>query len=417
MQRISTGYSARKQFVPFHTRKQRWAALVAHRRAGKTVACINDLIDAALRSTKPEPRFAYIAPYFTQAKDVAWTYLKRYTAKIPGVETNESELRVDLPNKARIRLYGAENYDRLRGIYLDGVILDEPADMDPRAWSEVIRPALSDRNGWAAFIGTPKGRNDFWRIYDEATRDETWFSTMLKASQTGLLPDSELTDARKSMTEDQYEQEYECSFQAALLGAYFGKEINTAEVEGRVGNVNHEPKVKVHTSWDLGVDDSTAIWFCQQVGSELRLIDYYESSGEGIGHYAAILKSKPYEYGEHLLPHDAAVREFSTGTSRMETFASFGITGTIVPAQSIEDGINAARMIIPRCWFDAEKCKRGLEALRSYQREFDEKLKAFKSRPRHDWASHGADAFKTLATGLPQSQGWGKLKYAPSGVV
>lgn len=408
VQRIVIPYSPRPQFQLFHDRTQRFAAIVAHRRAGKTVACVNDLIKAALLCERENPRFAYIAPYFTQAKDIAWNYVKHYTAVIPGVETNESELRVDLPNGGRVRLYGAENYDRLRGIYLDGVVLDEPADIDPRAWPEVIRPALSDRKGWAVFIGTPKGRNAFYEIWagdtegkwTGAINDPDWFSLMLKASETQILDPAELADARKTMSEDQFEQEYECSFQAAVQGAYYGREMKQAEEDKRLTRVPWEPKLKVHTAWDLGVGDSTAIWFVQQSGKEIRVIDYYESSGVGLDHYAKVLKERPYVYGDHILPHDASVKDLGTGRSREETLRSLGISIRIIPAQSVEDGINAARLIIPRCWFDADKCKRGIEALRQYRRDYDEKLKNFKSRPLHDWTSHAADAFRYLALGL-----------------
>lgn len=369
---------------------------------------MNDLIRAALLCNRENPRFAYIAPYFTQAKDIAWNYVKHYTSVIPGVETNESELRVDLPNGGRVRLYGAENYDRLRGIYLDGVVLDEPADIDPRAWPEVIRPALSDRKGWAVFIGTPKGRNAFYEIWagdsegkwPGAINDNDWFSLMLKASETGILEASELEDARKTMSVDQYEQEYECSFQAAIQGAYFGREMKQAEEDKRITRVPWEPKLKVHTAWDLGVGDSTAIWFVQQSGKEIRIIDYYESSGVGLDHYAKVLGGKQYVYGDHILPHDVQVKDLGTGRSREETLRSLGISPKIIPAQSVEDGINAARLVIPRCWFDADKCKRGIEALRQYRRDYDEKLKNFKSRPLHDWTSHAADAFRYLALGL-----------------
>lgn len=415
-QRIVIPYSPRSQFLPFHDRQQRFAAIVAHRRAGKTVACINDLIRAALTCERENPRFAYIAPYFTQAKDIAWNYVKHYTAVIPGVETNESELRVDLPNGGRVRLYGAENYDRLRGIYLDGVVLDEPADIDPRAWPEVIRPALSDRRGWAVFIGTPKGRNAFYEIWagdsdgkwPGAINDPDWFSLMLKASETGILDPAELEDARKIMSEDQYAQEYECSFEAAILGAYYGREMKRAEEDKRITRVPWEPKLKVHTAWDLGIGDSTAIWFVQQSGKEIRVIDYYESSGVGLDHYAKVLQGKQYTFGDHILPHDAQVKELGTGRSREETLRSLGINPRILPAQSVEDGINSARLMLPKCWFDADKCKRGIEALRQYRRDYDEKLKNFKQRPLHDWTSHAADAFRYLALGLrePPSAKW-----------
>jgi hypothetical protein len=363
--------------------------------AGKTVACINDLIRAAITCDKPEPRFAYIAPYYAQAKDVAWAYLKRFTASIPGAVTNEQELRVDLPGGGRVRLYGADNYERLRGIYLDGVIVDEFGDVDPRAWSEVIRPALADRKGWAVFIGTPKGRNHFAEIWNQAQdHPNEWYSLILKASQTGIVDPIELADSRSVMSEDQYNQEFECSFDAAVVGSYYGKLIEKAENEGRIGNVQWEPQIPVQTWWDLGIDDSTAIWFVQILGREIRLIDYYENSGVGLDHYAKVLKDKDYVYGNHMLPHDVQVHELSTGKSRFAFLAGLGIRGTVVRKHSVEDGINSVRSILPRCWFDKAKCSRGVEALRQYRQEWDDKGKAFRGRPLHDWSSHAADSFR-----------------------
>lgn len=403
-------YEARPQFEAFHDRTQRFAIIVAHRRAGKTVACINDLIKAALDSTLPEPRFAYLAPYYAQAKDVAWSYLKRFLEPVPGVQFNESELRADLPNEGRIRLYGADNYDRMRGIYLDGVILDEFADMDPRAWTEVIRPALADRKGWAVFIGTPKGQNSFFDTWQRALADPDWFTLMLKASETGLIDVAELAAAAKEMTPDQYAQEFECSFHAAVIGAFYAKEINAAEDEKRITSVPWEPSIRVHTAWDLGVGDSTAIWFAQQVGKEVRLIDYYESSGVGLDHYVKVLLGKRYVYGDHILPHDAEVREFGTGKTRVEMMRSLGLEPRVIPAQSIDDGINAVRMLLPRCWFDAEKTAPGVKALREYRAEWDEKHKVLKNRPLHNWASHPSDAFRYLAQGLREDtkKNWGQ---------
>jgi len=399
-QRVTIPYAPRPQFKSFHDRSQRWACLVAHRRAGKTVACINELIRAACLCDRPEPRFAYIAPYYAQAKDVAWSYLKRFTLPIPGVSVNESELRVDLPNEARVRLYGADNYDRLRGTYFDGIVLDEYGDMDPRAWAEVIRPALADRQGWAVFIGTPKGRNHFCEVWESATNNTAWFSAMLKASQTGLVPEAELIDARASMTADQYEQEFECSFQAAVVGAYYGREMGEAEASGRITRVPREPAIEVITAWDLGYRDSTAIWFVQIVGREVRIIDYLENSGVGIDWYAAQLRTKPYIYGECILPHDAEPKELTSDRSIKDALNQAGFKTRVLPQHKIPDGINAARLLLPKCVFDATACKRGLEALRMYRREWDEKRKSFHDRPLHDWTSHGADAWRYLAMGL-----------------
>ena len=387
---------ARKQFKEFLNTDKRWSIAVAHRRAGKTVACVQKLTKAALECTKPEPRFAYVAPLFNQAKDIAWLYLRHY-ARLLDASINESELRVDLPkNGARIRLYGADNPDRLRGMYLDGIVLDEYADMRPSVWGEIIRPMLADRRGWAAFIGTPKGRNEFFKLWQQADTDPAWYRLMLRASDTGLLSADELADARRSMTPEQYEQEFECSFDAAILGAYFGKEIAQSERDGRIADVPYEPALKVHTAWDLGIGDSTAIWFWQTQGNEVRVIDHYEAHSQGLPHFAAVLASKGYNYASDWVPHDAKVRELGTGRTRVETLIQLRRSPKIVPDHKVMDGINSVRMMLPRVWFDRTKCADGIEALRQYRAEFDEKTKAFKDNPRHDWASHSADAFRYL---------------------
>ena len=401
---IDLGYRARPAFHPFHTRKERWSCIVAHRRAGKTVACIMDLIDAALRCVKPNGRYAYVAPFYAQAKDVAWSYVKQYTSPLPNITQNESELRVDLPNGARVRLYGADNYDRMRGIYLDGAVLDEYADMDPRAWAEVIRPALSDRKGWASFIGTPKGRNGFYEImhgsdiWPGALESKDWFAMTLKASQSGLIEAEELADAQKTMTPDQYQQEYECSFDAAIVGSYYGADLAQAELEKRITVVPWERSVSVETSWDLGIDDATAIWFWQIVGRELRVIDYYEVNNRALTDIAKDLLAKPYTYGTHYLPHDVAIREMISGKDRKSSLEGVGIRpiNVGVKADPIER-VNATRMIMPRCVWDANKCKHGIEALKHYRRDWDEKRKTFRTTVHHDWSSHGADAFGEFA--------------------
>ncbi len=379
---------------------RRFNVIVCHRRFGKSVLGVNHLIRAAARTAHPRPRFAYLAPYYKQAKSVAWDYLKHFTQPIPGVRQNESELRVDLPNGARLSLLGADNPDALRGIYLDGVVLDEFGQMAPRVFSEIVRPALADREGFAIFIGTPKGRNGFYQLYERAKSDRRWFTALYKASETGILSADELADARAVMTPDEYAQEFECSFQAAVAGAYYAALVEQAEEQGRIGNVPWDPRLPVHTAWDLGIDDATAIWFCQQQGPEIRLVDYYESSGVGLDHYARVLQEKRYVYGDHILPQDAQVRELGTGRSRIETLASLGIAARPGRGFAVEDGINAVRLMLPRCWFDGTRCARGLDALRQYRRDFDEKLQSFRARPVHDWASHAADAFRYLAVGL-----------------
>lgn len=389
-------YEVREQFLPLHARETRWFIGVAHRRAGKTVADINELVIGACKCKLANPRFAYVAPQLNQAKDIAWTYLKEYTAFL-SPKINESELWVELPGGARIRIYGADNPDRLRGIYLDGVVLDEFGDMDPTIWTQVIRPALSDRKGWACFIGTPKGKNTFHRLWVEAEGDPDWTRLMLKASETGLLDQKELADARKMMSDDEFAQEYECSFDAAVRGAYYAKELNEAEASERLTSIPYDPRLQVHTAWDLGVADSTCIWFFQTVGRETRVIDVLKGEGVGLDWYARRLQERNYFYGKHYLPHDVEVRELGTGKSRKEVLAGLGINAEVCPNIPVADGIQAVRMLLPTCWFDKVKCKEGIEALRMYRREYDDKRQEFRVNPLHDWTSHYADAFRYFA--------------------
>lgn len=395
--RIVIPYSPREQFRGFHNRTHRWACLVAHRRAGKTVACINELIKRAITDGKDRGRYAYIAPFYGQAKQVAWEYLKHFAAPIMAEEPRESELSVRILNDATIRLYGADNPNTLRGMYFDGVVMDEYADMKPSVWSEVIRPALTDRKGWAIFIGTPKGKNAFWEIWDHSSKAQDWFAVMLKASKTKIIADDELQAARSSMTEDQYNQEFECSFEAAIHGAVYGLPMRVALEAGRIGAVPYDPAIPVHTAWDLGFDDSTAIWFWQITHGEIRLIDYYENNGHGIGHYCDLIKTKPYAYERHWVPHDAAHELMAAGGRSIVNQAwDVGVKMSVIPSTSQQNSIEASRKTIERCWFDAVKCQPGIEALRQYQFEFDEDKKVFKSKPRHDWSSHGADAFEII---------------------
>lgn len=396
-------YAPRPLQRQVHDSLKRFNVLVCHRRFGKTVLAVNELIKSAALCKLPDPRCAYIAPYFAQAKTIAWDYLKQFTNVIPGVEKNEAELRVDLPGGARISLYGADNPDRLRGLYFDDVWMDEPADHPPRLWPEIIRPALSDRKGRGSFIGTPKGRNEFWKLYNSAQADPDWYAALFRSSETGVLDAGELADARKTMSAEQYDQEFECSFQAALIGAYYGKEMSSAEKEGRITDVPYNPKLPVYTAWDLGKRDYTSIWWAQHAGPQIRIIDFYQACGENLTHYAKLIKEKPYHYGGHILPHDVEVDLLGMDRTRLETLRELGLQDiTVLPASDVMDGINAARLMMPICWFDALKTAEGLECLRQYQKEWDDRLKTFRGTPRHDWASHAADAFRYMAMGLPE---------------
>jgi hypothetical protein len=377
--------------------------VVAHRRAGKTVAFVNEAGRGAVTCALPHPRFAYLAPFLGQAKAIAWDYVKHYLGVVPGARFNEAELRCDLPNGGRVRLFGADNPDALRGLYFDGIILDEFGAMDPRVWTDVIRPCLSDRGGWAVFGGTPRGKNVFYDLRERAkSGDEGWQGWEFKASETGLLSAEELADARASMDESAYLREYECSFDATIEGAYYASEMAAAQAEKRFVRIPVDPTVHVDTAWDLGIDDATAIWFVQDVGLERRLIDYLEVSGEGLPQIAKRLDAKGHRYGRCILPHDVEARELGTGKSRRETLEALGFRNIeIAPRQVVADGINATRLMLAKCWFDAGACARGIEALKQYRREWDGKRQTWRERPLHDWTSHAADALRYLALSAP----------------
>jgi phage terminase large subunit len=396
--------------------KHRFSVAVCHRRFGKTVLAINHLLKEAIRCDRDRPRYAYVGPTYRQAKAVAWDYLKHYAGVIPGVKFNESELRCDIGDR-RIQIFGADNPDALRGMYFDGAVLDEYALMQGRVFTEVIRPALSDREGWALFIGTPNGKNSFKEIRDTALQGDGWYLATYKASETQIIPEKELEAAKRLMSEPEYKQEFECSFEASVKGAIYGNELELAKSEKRVTNVPHVSDLKVHTFWDLGIGDSTAIWFMQAVAQELRFIDYYESSGEALSHYIKKLGEKPYVYGDHWAPHDIEVRELGTGKSRIEVAKSLGINFKVAPKLELEDGINAVRAVFNRCWFDQTKCKSGLESLQNYRRDYNSRLDEFKAVPVHDWASHGSDAFRYFAVSWKPPMKDKPLNYPSLGVV
>jgi phage terminase large subunit len=399
VEQVNLGYTPRPIQAYLHNNLKRFNVLVCHRRFGKTVFAIMEMIDQGLRCELKNPQYAYIGPTYGQAKRVAWEYLKDFTKHLPGAKPHEQELRIDIPrpdrgDKVRFMLLGAENPDSLAGIYLDGSVLDEYSLMNPVVWSTLLRPALSDRKGWAIFIGTPRGQNHFHDIFMAAMPLKNWFTAIYKASDTGVVDQEELEEAKQTMSDEEYEQEYECSFTAALIGAYYGKYMNDVKEKGRITNVPHDASVGVETFWDLGIGDTTAIWFIQKVGKEVHVIDFMEHAGVGLEWWAKKLKEKPYVYDEHYIPHDGAARELGTGRTRQETLQEFGIRTTIVPRQGVADGINAVRLALSHCWFDETNCAKGISCLKNYQRKWDGKNKMFIDKPLHDWSSHGADAFR-----------------------
>ena len=396
---IEMPYQPRKAFMPFHNRTKRWACIVAHRRAGKTVAAVNDIIRAAITYQGPNGLFGYVAPYMNQARRIAWDYFKYYAQPVIK-DANESQMTLTLVNGVKISLFGADNADSMRGLGFSGIYLDEYGDFKPSVFGNVIRPALSDKQGWAVFAGTPKGKNQFWEVFDTATRiPSEWFLLRLPASSSGLLPAPELAAAKAQLSEDQYLQEYECSFEAAILGAFYGTEMRQAQDQGRIGTIPYDPSLPVFSSWDLGYRDDTAIWFYQVLRGEVRVIDFFAVSGADIHYIADVVRKKPYQYARHYLPHDARAKSLQTGRSVVEQLASYLDVKklAVVPDIGLQSGIQAVRMMLPRVYFDAEKCHDGIEALRQYQREYDEDKKAFRQSPRHDWTSHPSDAFRMLA--------------------
>lgn len=376
--------------------------MVAHRRAGKTVSACADLVIGALETKLERPQFAYLAPFREQAKRVAWAYLKELTKDFQSKPPNESELKLTINNgfggESTIYVAGADNPDALRGLYFDGVVCDEFGDMRPSAWYSVLRPALSDRKGWAIFMGTPRGKNAFWNIREEARLNpNTHILIELPASKTGILDADELRDAKVQMTPETYAIEYECSFDAAIPGAYYAKTISEAYEEGRIGDHKLDKDHKVHLAADLGFTDSCSWWGWQETPDGYRIVDFYEADGQPIQHYIDWVKSRPYKVGTVFLPHDAKAKSLQTGKSIVEQFLTNGIRPSMVPEMSLQDGIEAARLVLPKCWFDEAATYDGIEHLRSYMREWDERSQTFRSRPKHDQHSHASDAFRYLA--------------------
>ena len=420
-QEITTGYIPRPYQNDMHRAMatKRFGVLVFHRRAGKTVGVINELIDKGLSCPLENPQYAYIAPTYGQAKRIAWEYFKKFTKMIPTVEYYEGELKVvihrpHLKDKVTYYLLGAENPDSLAGLYLDGAVLDEYSLQNPNIWTLIIRPALSDRKGWGLFIGTCRGHNHFYDLYNFAlAHAENWYARLLSVVDTKIIPEDELAMLREEMPEEQYNQEYLCSWQAALTGAYYGAYLNDIEKKGQITSVPVEQGSPVYTAWDLGIGDSTAIWFWQYIGKEIHIIDYLESSGRGLEYYVAQIAKKEYFIEQHFFPHDVEARELGSGQTRKEMLRELGLRRmTTLPKQKIEDRINAVRKNLSKMWFDKERCADGLRALRNYQKKYDNKTKTWSDTPLHDWASNGADSFGYLCLALrpPRSSMIGSMQ-------
>lgn len=396
-------YAPRSVFTPLHNRTARWAVVVAHRRAGKTVAMCADLVISALECKHPKPQVVYLAPFREQAKKVAWAYLKDLTKPLWAKPPNESELKITIYNGrpddySTIYVGGADNPDAMRGIYVDACVLDEVGQMRPSTWYSVLRPALSDRGGSAIFAGTPAGKNFFWQMREEARLNPSSHLLLeLPASKTGILPEEELRDAKAQMTEETYAVEYEVSFDAAVPGAYYAKQIGELYEKNWIGSYPVDSENPVDLVADLGYTDSCSWWGWQTTHDGYRVVDFYEADGQAIGHYIDWVKTRPYKVGQVFLPHDARAKSLQTGKSIIEQFLGAGITPRLVPEMSLQDGIEASRIVLPKCYFDEKATYEGLEHLRAYMREWDERTQTYRNRPKHDQHSHASDAFRYLA--------------------
>lgn len=402
MSRVEIPYRPREAFKEYHSSNKRYAVSICHRRAGKTVARINKLVRAAIQCKKVNPRFRFICPFYVQAKDIAWAYLKFYCQPLIalGAKVNESELTITLPhNNAVIKLYGAENADRMRGLYSDGDVLDEAQDIPKEVLTTVIFPALLDRGGWLDVSGTPRGwENLLGEIAIMAGKDpENWFMQILRADDSGILPEEELARARALMSENEFSQEFLCSFDAAITGAVYGKQVAAMELSGRIKEGIYDPKLPVHTSWDLGRKDATAIWFWQKVMGEVRLVNYYENHHDQIGDYCDVLDKMDYTWGHHYVPHDAKHKILAAGgRSIIEQAYARGYKMFAVPATSVQNGIEATRKLLEYTWLDPVACAQGLRSLKAYQHEWDKDKKIYRDKPRHDWASNGCDSLEII---------------------
>lgn len=381
-----------------HLATERFKVLVWHRRAGKTVAAVNELLRHV--ATRPGGLGCYLGPTYKQTKRVAWDLIKKY-GQAYGIEPNETELRADFPNGAKIYLLAAESYDSIRGIGLDYAVLDEVA-MHPRpAWEQVIRPALADKRGGALFIGTPAGReNLFYEMFERGQHTENWWSQLLTCEMTTALDKDELEQLKKEMPPADWDQEMMCDWSAAIRGAFYGKEIKEAESDGRISRVPYDPIMPVHTAWDIGFSDTTVVTFWQIAGAEIRCIDCRAYEQTALTDIIRDIEGL-YSYGKHFGPHDLKVHEFGSGRSRVEIAASIGFHFEIAPNQPVRDGIEAFRSLLPRIWFDHDKCSRLVEALRTYRTEFNEVNRVYKLTPQHTWESHYADSCRYFAVSAP----------------
>jgi hypothetical protein len=371
--------------------------VLCHRRAGKTVAAVAELIRTVFKCQLPSPRVAYVAPTYGMAKRIAWDYFRQMLRDVPH-KANIGELTIDLPGNRRIYLLGADNPARLRGMYLDAAAVDEMADCAESLIGEVLRPCLSERNGRLMLIGTVKGPNHFWRTYERAVLDPAWFTANLRPNDTGALTDEQLAYLRKEMSDDEYRGEMLNDPNAGIRGSFYGPTLHRLQERGRITRVDYDPKLLVDVAMDLGFADGTAIWFCQCLGMrEVRVLKFMEFSQTSFTEVLRQVRALPFTFGRWIGPHDLAVHEYTTGTTRLQAARELGIHFEVAPKLPVNEGIDAGIRVLDMAWFDAEGTMGGRDRLGLYRSQYDEKHRTLSRTPLHDWTSHAADAWRYFA--------------------
>ena len=377
------------------------AVVIWHRRAGKDKTLVNLV---AKKMMERVGSYYYLFPTYAQGKKILWTgadkegfkFLNHFPKQLVK-RIDNTEMLIELVNGSIFQIIGTDKIDSIVGTNPIGCVFSEYALQNPKAW-DFIRPILRENGGWAIFNYTPRGKNHGYDLYEMALKNPKWFVQKLTVDDTGVISQEAIQEERDSgMSEEMIQQEYYCSFTAAIMGAYYWKEYDEAEKKGRFTNVPYDSAALVHTVWDLGIRDSMAIGFYQGVGLERRKIDYVELTGKGLPEAIKYVKEKPYTYGKHFAPHDIQVRELGTGKSRLEVAKELGISFEIIPNISVQDGIDAGRRFFKKLWVDKENCKDWLKLIPQYTKEYDEDKKIFKDKPLHDWTSHGADEFRYAA--------------------
>jgi phage terminase large subunit len=390
-------------------KKYKRVLAILPRRAGKDITAWNLMIRQALKKVGV---YWYIGPTYSQMRKILWDSMDNdgntFLSYIPDElisSKNDQQMKVRLVNGSIIQLVGSDNYDSLVGTNARGCVFTEYALQDPRAY-QYIRPILTAIDGWAVFLSTPRGKNHLWELWNIAQNSPDWFSYKMTIEDTRHIPLSEIDreKANGEMSEDLILQEYYCSFDQGIEGAYYQKYVDRMRMNSQIGIVPYETGFKVHTAWDIGVRDSTCILFFQTIGQTVRIIDCYEKNKEGLEHYAKFLESKPYLYGRHIAPHDIAVMEFGSGMTRIEMARHLGIKFVTAPDVSVMDGIESVRSAMSKIWIDEKRCAPLIKAIENYRQEYDAKRKIYKQNPLHDWSSHYADAMRYLCISLPKTR-------------